>query len=106
MRKIQFGPNLKKTQLFRVSSDGIALNKPHQAVFAQKISNCIVQTIRMTYDDKNLKVKAHSTRTICPSWAFYKGASIQSKYFRRSRLEQRVYIYTVLFRKDAGVLKQ
>ena len=69
---------LKKTQLFRVSSDGIALNKPHQAVFAQTISNCIVQTIRMAYDDKNLKVKAHSTRTICPSWALYKGASIQS----------------------------
>ena len=70
---------LKKTQLLRVSSDGtverkifLALNKPHQAVSTQTISNWIVQTIRMAYDDQKLKVKAHSTRAIGPSWALYK----------------------------------
>ena len=64
---------LKKTQLLRVSSDGtverkifLALNKPYQAVSTQTISNWIVQTIRMAYDDQKLKVKAHSTKAIDP----------------------------------------
>ena len=42
------------------------------------ISNWIVQTIRMAYDDQNLKVKAHSTRAIGPSCALYKGVSMKS----------------------------
>lgn len=31
----------------------------------------------MAYDDKKLKVRAHSTRAIGPSWALYKGASMK-----------------------------
>ena len=61
----------------------------------------------MAIDDKNLKVKAHSTRTICPSWALYKGASIQSTcILDAADWSKESTFYTVLFRKDAEVLKQ
>ena len=50
---------LKKTEFLRVKADGtrekkifLALNKPHQPVSSQTISNWIVQTIKMTYEGK------------------------------------------------------
>ncbi|CAC5387458.1 unnamed protein product [Mytilus coruscus] len=38
----------------------------------------ITFAIRIAYDDDNMKVNAHSTRAIAPSWALYKGASLKS----------------------------
>ena len=32
----------------------------------------------MAYNDENKKVKAHSTRSVGPSWALYNGASMRS----------------------------
>ena len=61
---------LKKTEFLRKNSDGtifLVLNKPHHAVSTQTISNWIVKTIKTAYDDKNMKVKAHSIRAIGPS---------------------------------------
>ena len=46
----------------------LALNEPHKPVTTATISSWIVQTIKMAYDDDNLKVKAHSTRAIAPSF--------------------------------------
>ena len=62
----------KETQLF------ISLNKPHKAVSKQTISTWIVNVIRQAYDNSDMKVKAHSTRAIGPSWALFKGASLAS----------------------------
>ena len=63
---------LKEIQLF------ISLNKPHKAVSKQTISTWIVNVIKQAYDDSDMKVKAHSTRAIGPSWALFKGASLNS----------------------------
>ena len=104
---------LKKTQLLRVSSDGtverkifLALNKPHQAVSTQTISNWIVQTIRMAYDDQKLKVKAHSTRAIGPSWALYKGASMKSILDTADWSKESTFTQFYLRKLDVEVLKQ
>ena len=104
---------LKKTQLLRVSSDGtverkifLALNKPHQAVSTQTISNWIVQTIRMAYDDQKLKVKAHSTRAIGPSWALYKGASMKSILDAADWSKESTFTQFYLRKLDVEVLKQ
>lgn len=56
----------------------LALNAPHKPVSSVTISKWIVSTIRMAYEDSSLKVKAHSTRAIAPSWALYNGASTKS----------------------------
>ena len=53
----------------------LALNVPHKPVTTVTISSWIVQTIKMAYANENLKVYAHSTRAIAPSWDLYKGAS-------------------------------
>ena len=50
----------------------------HKPVSTVTISNWIVQTIRTAYSDNMLKVNAHSTGAIAPSWALYKGASTKS----------------------------
>ena len=70
---------LKKIQSLRVKSDGttektifLALNKPHPPISAQTISNWIVKTIKMAYENKNIKVKARTTRAVGPSWALYR----------------------------------
>ena len=62
----------KETQLF------ISLNKPHKAVSKQTISTWIINVIRQAYDNSDMKVKAHSTRAIGPSWVLFKGASLAS----------------------------
>ena len=76
---------LKKTERFRKDAEGhdqtklfLALNEPHNPVTSQTISKWIVQTVKLAYEDKNFKVKAHSTRAIGPTWALYNGASLKS----------------------------
>ena len=56
----------------------LAINEPHKPVATVTISNWIVQAIKTAYSDESLKVTAHSTRAIAPSWALYKGASTKS----------------------------
>lgn len=72
LRNMFFSGSDKETQLF------ISLNKPHKAVSKQTISTWIVNVIKQAYDDSDVKVKAHSTRAIGPSWALFKGASLAS----------------------------
>lgn len=104
---------LKKTQVLRIKSDGtaekkifLALNKPHQAITAQTISNWIVQTIKMAYDDKTLKVKAHSTRAIGPSWALYNGASMKAILEAADWSKESTFINFYLRNIEVDVLKQ
>lgn len=104
---------LKKTQSLRVKSDGttekkifLALNKPHHPISAQTISNWIVQTIKMAYENKNIKVKAHSTRAVGPSWALYRGASVKSILDAADWSRESTFIKFYLRNVDVQVLKQ
>ena len=74
---------LKMTDNFRGEdrSDSklfLAINSPHNAVSSQTISNWIVSTIQLAYNDKKKSVRAHSTRAIGPTWALYKGSSMRA----------------------------
>ena len=104
---------LKKTQFLRIKPDGtsdrkisLALNKPHQPVSTQTISNWIVQTIKMAYEDKTFNVKAHSTRAIGPSWALYKGASMKSILDVADWSKETTFTKFYLRNLDVEVLKQ
>ena len=75
---------LRKTESFRRKPDGsdqpklfLAVKEPHQPVSRQTIARWITSTIKMAYD-KDIKVNAHSTRAIGPSWALFNGASMSS----------------------------
>ena len=72
---------IKRTNQFRNGENRLLLsfNKPHKAVSCQTISSWIVSVIKQAYENQtDLKVKAHSTRAIGPSWALFKGASLNS----------------------------
>lgn len=72
---------IKRTEEFRNGENRLFLsfNKPHKAVSCQTISSWIVSVIKQAYEEQSdLKVKAHSTRAIGPSWALVKGASLNS----------------------------
>ena len=104
---------LKQTKVLRIKLDGtqekkifLALNKPHQPVSTQTISNWIVQTIKMAYEDKSVKVKAHSTRAIGPSWALYKGASMKSILDVADWSKETTFTKFYLRNIDVEVLKQ
>lgn len=81
--KRALGVYLKRTENFRRKDEGdelklfLSVNKPHRPVSCQTISRWIVDTIKLAYD-KDKKVKAHSTRSIGPSWALFNGASMRS----------------------------
>lgn len=78
---------LKRTEEFR-QKDGkeefrlfLSINKPHKPVSAQTISKWIVKTIKMAYKQKKKDIKnvrGHSTRSVGPSWALFKGASMKN----------------------------
>ena len=71
---------LKKTENIRGGNQCklfLSIVKPHQPVSRQTIAKWIVNTIKLAYD-KDVKVKAHSTRAIGPSWALFNGASMCS----------------------------
>ena len=75
---------LKKTEPFRVKDNKdetalfLSINSPHRKVSKQTLRSWIVKVIRLAYEDKSMKVKAHSTRAIGPSWALFNGASMNS----------------------------
>lgn len=76
---------LKATEKYRRSPEGadetkvfLGLNEPHRPVSSQTISHWIVETLRFTLNDKEMKVKAHSTRALGPSLALFRGASVES----------------------------
>ena len=73
---------LRRTEKFRnaLERDGdklfLSVNKPHKPVSSQTISSWIVRTIKLAYKYKNEdidNVRGHSTRSIGPSWALFKG---------------------------------
>lgn len=72
---------LKKTKFFRKTGENqlfLSLNDPHKPVSTHTISKWIVKTIKLAHTDKAVKVKAHSTRSVGPSWAIFNGASLKS----------------------------
>jgi integrase len=72
---------LKKTKFFRKTGENqlfLSLNDPHKPVSTHTISKWIVKTIKLAQTDKAVKVKAHSTRYVGPSWAIFNGASLKS----------------------------
>ena len=70
---------LKRTEDLRNSTEDnvnqlfISINKPHKAMSKQTVSSWIVGVIRLAYEDSEMKIKAHSTRAIGPSWDLFKG---------------------------------
>lgn len=79
---------IKKTKQYRKGVDHsavklfLATRKPHQPVTSQTISKWIVNLIKLVYKLKNKslkdkKIQGHSTRSVGPSWALFKGASIK-----------------------------
>lgn len=78
---------LKRTEEFRRQDEKdetqlfLSVNKPHKPVSRQTISKWIVNTIKFAYKQKHKtvdNVKGHSTRSIGPSWALFKGVSMRS----------------------------
>lgn len=76
---------LKKTEVSRKEGSNeklklfLAINKPHNPVSKQTISKWLVKTIQGAYQKENKrvpKVRGHSTRSVGPSWALFKGASL------------------------------
>jgi hypothetical protein len=78
---------LKRTEPFRISENGqdiiklfLSMKKPHKPVTAHTISRWLVDIIKFCYkkEKKSIgKIRGHSTRSIGPSWALFKGASLQ-----------------------------
>ena len=82
LRYIKKTKKLRKKDSQNVSKLFLATRKPHQAVTAQTISKWIVNLIKMCYklnkkSLKDRKIQGHSTRSVGPSWALFKGASLK-----------------------------
>ena len=75
-------PLRKKLQQDQRGKLFLALCEPHKPVTSQTISHWIVQINKQAYSDSESsgkgKIHAHSTRAIGSTWAFFKGASINS----------------------------
>ena len=78
---------LNRTENFRrkkgtdVTKLFLATKSPNHPVSSQTISKWIVKTIKFAYKgtDKSVKkVTGHSTRSVGPSWALFKGTSMKS----------------------------
>ena len=68
----------RTSKLRKVNNLFISYQKPHGSVSKQTISSWIVNVVKQAYDNSDLKINAHSTRAIGPSWALFKGASLAS----------------------------
>jgi len=104
---------LKATERFRKSPDGedetkvfLGLNEPHRPVSAQTISHWIVETLRLTLGDRNLKVKAHSTRALGPSLALFRGASVESIMQAADWSSESTFIRSYLRDLNCNVLRE
>jgi hypothetical protein len=93
---------LKRTEQFRnigtesdVTELFISVNKSHRPVTAQTISSWIVKVIKYAYKNskKNIKnVKGHSTRSVCPSWALFHGATVKSVMESADRSKETIFV--------------
>lgn len=104
---------LKKTVSLRTKTDGssedklfLAVREPHHPISSQTISKWLVKTIRMAYNDNSMKVKAHSTRAIGPSWALFNGASMRSILEAADWSKESTFIQFYFRNVDVEVLKQ
>ena len=78
---------LSKTESFRHPDSGedivnmfLAGKKPHKPVSSQTISRWLIELIKICYKFGNQtsgKIRGHLTRSVGPSWSFFKGASLQ-----------------------------
>ena len=78
---------LRRTEQFRKTDSDqeivkmfLATRKPHKPVSVQTISRWLVSVIKFSYKKHGKTVetvKGHSTRSVGPSWALFKGASLQ-----------------------------
>ena len=73
--KVRRSESQDKVQLF------LSTVKPHNPVTSQTISNWIVKLIKFTYKKAGKtvqNVRGHSTRSVGPSWALFKGAAMKN----------------------------
>jgi len=105
---------LKATEKFRKSPEGseheerrvfLSLNEPHKPVSAQTISKWIVETLKIVLEDKNLKVKAHSTRALGPSLALFRGPSLESILNSADWSQESTFVRFYLRDLNCNVLK-
>ena len=68
----------RTSKLRKVNNLFISYQKPHGSVSKLTISSWIVNVVKQAYDNSDLKINAHSTRAIGPSWALFKGVSLAS----------------------------
>ena len=79
---------IRKTKKYRKEDNQnavklfLATRKLHHPITAQTISKWIVSLIKLVYklkkkSLKNKKIQGHSTRSVGPSWALSKGASLR-----------------------------
>jgi hypothetical protein len=74
---------LKRTESLRNSESDkmfLATKKPHKPVSSQTVSRWLVSVIKFCYKSQNKAidtVRGHSTRSVGPSFALFKGASLQ-----------------------------
>lgn len=107
---------LKRTQLFRKNkgktSDKLflATKKPHQPVSSQTISKWIVRLIKFCYKKKDKtvsgRVTGHSTRSIGPTWALFKGASFKSVMDAADWSTETTFVKSYLKSMNAHVLQE
>ncbi|CAC5396445.1 unnamed protein product [Mytilus coruscus] len=76
----------------------LSVNSQHNPVSSQTISNWIVQTIQMAYNEKNKSAEAHSTRATGPSWAPFKCSSMKS--IMEAADWSREYTFTKLYLRN------
>lgn len=60
----------------------------------------------MAYNDNSMKVKAHSTRAIGPSWALFNGASMRSILEAADWSKESTFIQFYFRNVDVEVLKR
>ena len=79
---------IRKTKKYRKEDDQnavklfLATRKPHHPITSQTILKWIINLIKLVYrlkkkSLKNKKIQGHSTRSVGPSWALFKGASLR-----------------------------
>ena len=98
---------MKKTENIRGENQCklfLSTVKPHQTVSRQTIAKWIVNTIRLAYD-KDVKVKAHSTRAIGPPWALFNEASMCSILDAADWSTESTFTKFYLRHVDVSVLK-
>jgi hypothetical protein len=104
---------LKKTESFRVKDSKnelklfLSVIKPHHPVTSQTISKWLVNIIKYAYKMSKKstgKIKGHQTRSIGPSWALFKGASLDQVLDAADWSSETTFIKHYLKNVDTSVL--